>query len=594
MTVYNAPVDDMNFLLNNVLGMNKIAQLPDYCDATPDIVEAIISEAGRFFSEVVAPTNRSSDEQGSRVENRAVVTAPALDGIYQQIVEAGWFSVSGDTQYGGQGMPQLLGSVVQEISQTANLGFSLCSMLTQGVVTAISKYGSDKQKDIYLPKLISGEWAGTMNLTESQAGSDLAAVRTRAFPEGDHYRISGEKIFITWGDQQFTDNIIHLVLARTPDAPEGVKGLSLFVVPKFMINEDGSLGERNDVYPVSVEHKLGIHASPTCVLSFGEDQGAVGYLVGNENEGLKYMFAMMNHARLAVGMQGVAISERAYQQAVDYAKERVQGAAPGEPIATIIKHPDVRRMLMQMRALTEGGRALAYWAMAHEDYAVKSDDAEQKAFHHARVELLTPLVKGWCTEVGMEVTSLGVQVHGGMGFIEETGAAQHMRDARILPIYEGTNGIQSMDLVGRKFLRDGGKSVTALLDELAAVAAELKAEANDKLGIIAGALEASLASCQKTTGFITANATDDWAVPGSAAYNFLMLMGTTVAAGLLARSALAAVQLNAAGEGNLSFNNAKLVTATFFAEQIMPRNQAYAAAAVSGSESIMALAEDMF
>ena len=594
MTVYNAPVEEINFLLANVMSMDEISQLPGFEEATPDMVEAILTEAGRFFSDVVAPTNQLADEQGSRVENRAVVTAPVLDGIYQQLAEAGWCSLSDDPQYGGQGMPSVLGVAVREMTQSANLAFSLCPMLTEGVITAISKYGSDAQKDLYLPKLISGEWTGTMNLTESQAGSDLAAVRSKAVPEGDHYRISGEKIFITWGDHQYTDNMVHLVLARTPDAPEGVRGISLFIVPKFVLNDDGAIGERNDVYPASVEHKLGIHASPTCVLSFGADEGAVGYLIGEENEGLKYMFAMMNHARLGVGLQGVSISERAYQQAVDYARERVQGAVPGDSKATIIKHPDVRRMLMHMRALTEGGRALAYSAMSHEDRAMKTEDADQAAYHHRRVELLTPLVKGWCTEIGMEVTSIGVQVHGGMGFIEETGAAQHMRDARILPIYEGTNGIQAMDLVGRKFLRDGGSSAKELLTELAGTVAELKAADNDKLTIIAQALESSLAACQQTAEFIGANAADDWTTPGSAAYNFLMLMGTTVAGSLMAEAALAAVKLNEAGEGNRSFNDAKLITATFFAQQIMPRNIAYAAAACSGSGATMALDEEAF
>ncbi|MDX2349405.1 MAG: acyl-CoA dehydrogenase family protein, partial [Porticoccus sp.] len=463
MTVYNAPVDDMKFLLNNVLDMESIAQLPGYEEATPDMVDAIIEEAARFFGEVLAPTNQPADSQGSRLEGGKVITAPALDGIYQQIVEAGWPGLTGDVNYGGQGLPALLAVAVDEMSQSANMAFSLCPMLTKGVVTALSLYGSDEQKQTYLNNLVSGTWAGTMNLTEPQAGSDLAAVRTKAVPTGDHYLLSGQKIFITWGDHDYTDNIIHLVLARTPDAPEGVKGISLFVVPKFMINDDGSAGERNDVHCVGVEHKLGIHASPTCSLSFGDNGGAVGYLVGEENQGLVYMFAMMNEARLAVGLQGVSISERAYQQAVAFAKDRVQGSVPGNKKAAIIHHPDVRRMLMLMRSLTEAGRALAYLSFAHEDYVHKLEDEEQVAFHQRRVDLLTPLVKGWCTEIGMEVTSLGVQVHGGMGFVEETGAAQHMRDARILPIYEGTNGIQALDLVGRKLARDKGQSAMELL-----------------------------------------------------------------------------------------------------------------------------------
>ncbi|MEH6466725.1 MAG: acyl-CoA dehydrogenase [Porticoccus sp.] len=584
MTVYNAPVDDMKFLLSNVLDMERIAQLPGYEEATPDMVDAIIDEAARFYGEVLAPTNQVADSQGSRLEGGKVITAPALDGIYQQIVEAGWPSLTGDVNYGGQGLPALLAVAVDEMSQSANMAFSLCPMLTKGVVTALSLYGSDEQKQTYLNNLVSGTWAGTMNLTEPQAGSDLAAVRTKAVPSGDHYLLSGQKIFITWGDHDYTDNIIHLVLARTPDAPEGVKGISLFVVPKFMINEDGSAGERNDVHCVGVEHKLGIHASPTCALSFGDNGGAVGYLVGEENQGLIYMFAMMNEARLAVGLQGVSISERAYQQAVAFAKDRVQGSVPGNKKAAIIHHPDVRRMLMLMRSLTEAGRALAYLSFAHEDYVHKLEDEEQIAYHQRRVDLLTPLVKGWCTEIGMEVTSLGVQVHGGMGFVEETGAAQHMRDARILPIYEGTNGIQALDLVGRKLARDKGQSAMELLGELNQVADDARTAGLD---VIAESLASSLTACQEAAQTLLAG--EDWTTPTSAAYNMLMLMGTTVAGAMLAKSAVAATNLNAAGEGNTSFNNNKIITAKFFAQHVMPRNSSYLHTIKAGSETVMGL-----
>ncbi|MEH6617010.1 MAG: acyl-CoA dehydrogenase [Porticoccus sp.] len=584
MTVYNAPVDDMKFLLSNVLDMESIAQLPGYEEATPDMVDAIIDEAARFYAEVLAPTNQVADSQGSRLEGGKVITAPALDGIYQQIVEAGWPGLTGDVEFGGQGLPALLAVAVDEMSQSANMAFSLCPMLTKGVVTALSLYGSDEQKQTYLNNLVSGTWAGTMNLTEPQAGSDLAAVRTKAVPTGDHYLLSGQKIFITWGDHDYTDNIIHLVLARTPDAPEGVKGISLFVVPKFMINEDGSAGERNDVHCVGVEHKLGIHASPTCSLSFGDNEGAVGYLVGEENQGLIYMFAMMNEARLAVGLQGVSISERAYQQAVAFAKDRVQGSVPGNKKAAIIHHPDVRRMLMLMRSLTEAGRALAYLSFAHEDYVHKLEDEEQIAYHQRRVDLLTPLVKGWCTEIGMEVTSLGVQVHGGMGFVEETGAAQHMRDARILPIYEGTNGIQALDLVGRKLARDKGQSAMELLGELNQVADDARTAGLD---VIAESLASSLTACQEAAQTLLVG--EDWTTPTSAAYNMLMLMGATVAGGLLAKSAVAAANLNAAGEGNTSFNNNKIVTAKFFAQHVMPRNTGYLEAIKAGSETVMGL-----
>jgi len=591
MTDYKAPVDDMNFLLNHVLGMEEIARLPGFEEATPDMVDAILTEAARFFGEVVAPTNQPADQQGTKLDGTSVITAPALDGIYAQLTEAGWTGLTGDVDHGGQGMPMLLSVAVDEMTQSANMAFGLCPMLTKGVVTALNRYGSDEQKTFYLDKLISGEWAGTMNLTEPQAGSDLAAVRTKAVPEGDHYRLSGQKIFITWGDHEYTDNIIHLVLARTPDAPEGVKGISLFVVPKYLTNEDGSRGERNDVYCVGLEHKLGIHASPTCSLSFGDNGGAVGYLVGEENQGLVYMFAMMNEARLAVGLQGVSICERAYQQAVAYAKDRVQGSAPGVPKATIIHHPDVRRMLMQMRALTEGGRALAYSALAHEDRANKLEDQEQAGYHRRRVDILTPLVKGWCTEIGMEVSSLGVQVHGGMGYVEETGAAQHLRDARILPIYEGTNGIQAMDLVGRKIARDKGVAAGELLEDLLPVVSEARAAGLDG---IAAALQSSLEACQTAVNALFAKAGDDWAAPGAGAYNLMMLMGTTVAGALMAQSAVAATHLNASGEGNSAFNNAKIATARFFAEHIMPRNQGYLAAVEAGSESVMALDIEAF
>jgi alkylation response protein AidB-like acyl-CoA dehydrogenase len=584
MTVYNAPVDDMKFLLNNVLGMESIAQLPGYEEATPDMVDAIIDEAARFYGEVLAPTNQVADSQGSRLKGDKVITAPALDGVYQQIVVAGWPGLTGDVNYGGQGLPALLAVAVDEMSQSANMAFSLCPMLTKGVVTALSLYGSDDQKEIYLNNLVSGTWTGTMNLTEPQAGSDLAAVRTKAVPNGDHYLISGQKIFITWGDHDYTENIIHLVLARTPDAPEGVKGISLFVVPKFLINEDGSAGERNDIHCVGVEHKLGIHASPTCSLSFGDNGGAVGYLVGEENQGLVYMFAMMNEARLAVGLQGVSISERAYQQAVEFAKDRVQGSVPGNKKAAIIHHPDVRRMLMLMRSLTQAARALAYLSFAHEDYVHKLEDEDQIAYHQRRVDLLTPLVKGWCTEISMEVTSLGVQVHGGMGFVEETGAAQHMRDARILPIYEGTNGIQALDLVGRKLARDKGQSAIELLGELNQVVDEVRTAGLD---VIADSLASSLAACQEAAQILLAG--EDWTTPSSAAYNMLMLMGTTVAGAMLSKSAVAATNLNAAGEGNTSFNNNKIITAKFFSQHVMPRNSGYLEAVKAGSESVMAL-----
>tara|TARA_B110000503_G_scaffold65238_1_gene102608 strand:- start:18283 stop:20058 length:1776 start_codon:yes stop_codon:yes gene_type:complete len=586
MTTYSAPLDDIKFLLNNVLEMPSITKLPGFEDATPDMVEAILDEAARFYGEVLAPTNKLADSQGSRLEGDRVITAPILDGIYKQIVDAGWPGLAGNRDFGGQGLPMLLSVAVDEMSQSANMAFSLCPMLTKGVATALNLYGSNDQKKMYLGNLISGVWSGTMNLTEPQAGSDLSAVKTKATLNGDHYLISGQKIYITWGEHDFTDNIIHLVLARTPGAPEGVKGISLFVVPKFLVNESGGIGEKNDVRCVGVEHKLGIHASPTCTLSFGEKGGALGYLVGDENQGLVYMFAMMNEARLAVGLQGISVSERAYQQAVYFAKERIQGSTADNRNTAIIHHPDVRRMLMTMRALIESGRVLTYSAFMHEDYMHKSVDKERKAYHQRRINLLTPLIKGWCTENSVEITSLGLQIHGGMGFIEETGAAQHMRDARILPIYEGTNGIQALDLVGRKLSRDKGKAAIELLEDLSLIIHDSRTA---KFDAIADSLETSLTACKEAVAILLTEGQKDWTIPCASAFNMMMLMGGTVAGAMLAKSAVIASKLNDEGSGNAIFNKNKILTAVFYTEQVMPRNAAYLEMIKAGSKSIMAL-----
>ena len=586
MTTYSAPLDDIKFLLNNVLEMPSITKLPGFEDATPDMVEAILDEAAHFYGEVLAPTNKLADSQGSRLEGDRVITAPILDGIYKQIVDAGWPGLAGNRDFGGQGLPMLLSVAVDEMSQSANMAFSLCPMLTKGVATALNLYGSNDQKKMYLGNLISGVWSGTMNLTEPQAGSDLSAVKTKATLNGDHYLISGQKIYITWGEHDFTDNIIHLVLARTPGAPEGVKGISLFVVPKFLVNESGGIGEKNDVRCVGVEHKLGIHASPTCTLSFGEKGGALGYLVGDENQGLVYMFAMMNEARLAVGLQGISVSERAYQQAVYFAKERIQGSTADNRNTAIIHHPDVRRMLMTMRALIESGRVLTYSAFMHEDYMHKSVDKERKAYHQRRINLLTPLIKGWCTENSVEITSLGLQIHGGMGFIEETGAAQHMRDARILPIYEGTNGIQALDLVGRKLSRDKGKAAIELLEDLSLIIHDSRTA---KFDAIADSLETSLTACKEAVAILLTEGQKDWTIPCASAFNMMMLMGGTVAGAMLAKSAVIASKLNDEGSGNAIFNKNKILTAVFYTEQVMPRNAAYLEMIKAGSKSIMAL-----
>ena len=586
MRTYRAPIDELAFTLEAVGELSKVMALPGFEPLDNELVLAILTQAGQFSEEQVAPTNFAADRQGSRVEDRRVVTAPALDGVYQAYREGGWPSLTGDPAFGGQGLPHTLGFAVEEIVQSANLSFSLMPLLTQGVVTALSRYGSVEQKDFILPKLVSGEWAGTMNLTEPQAGSDLGLVKARAERDGEHYRLFGQKIFITWGDQSYTDNIIHLVLARTPDAPPGVKGISLFIVPKFLVAADGTIGERNDVYPIGVEDKLGIHASPTCTMAYGDNGGAIGYLVGEENQGLKYMFAMMNHARLAVGLQGVAVAERARQHALSYARERLQGSVAGEGTVAIVRHPDVRRMLLTMEALVQGGRALALRTMHHFDHALHAAEPEQRTLHQQRVDLLTPLVKGWCTEIANEVTSLGVQVHGGMGFVEETGAAQYYRDARILAIYEGTNGIQALDLVGRKLLANRGEYATALLADLEGVVA---ASREAGLTALADKLGAALQLCAQAVRDVLMRAEAEPDRPAVVAFNLLMLLGTATAGGYLMMGANRAAELLAAGGGDGELYRRKIALARVYIEQILPRCHAYSEAVLAGAEGVMAV-----
>jgi alkylation response protein AidB-like acyl-CoA dehydrogenase len=589
MSVYKAPQKEFSFLFQELVNYEEHSQMPGYEEVGSDMVEAIIPEAAKFFEQEVAPNNWDADIQPAHLKDGQVITAPMLAGAYQQMVEAGWCGISGNPKYDGAGFPGVVDVAVQEMLQSANMGFSLLPMLTRGVIHALNLYGTDEQKDTYLANLISGIWSGTMNLTEPQAGTDLSAVKTKAVPQGDHFLISGQKIYITWGDHELADNIIHLVLARTPDAPAGNQGISLFLVPKYLINADGSLGERNDVKPVGVEHKLGIHSSPTCTLQFGDQGGAVGYLVGPENQGLMCMFSMMNNARLSVGHQGVGIGERAYQQAVAYASERVQGKVAGvEGKAPIIHHPDVKRMLMQMRALTEAGRALSFYAIAQEDRSHHHSDEQVRAKSARAVEVLTPLVKGWCTESSMESTSLGVQVHGGMGFIEETGAAQHMRDARILPIYEGTNGIQALDFIGRKCLRDGGEGVNELMAEMAATVSASKTDSLQVAELIKS-LEIALEQCRQALAYVLGHAEQSPAV----AYNYMMLFGNSVSFWLLTKLAVAAqAELDAGAEDR--YYNQKLTTARFFASQILTRNNAYLASLQQGAETIVELGAEDF
>lgn len=584
MTIYKVPQQELQFILEHLVNYPELCKMPGFEDASEDMVAAILPEAAKFFEQVVAPTNWPSNTQPAYLQNNQVITSPALDGVYQQMVEAGWCSLSGATEFGGAGFPAVIDAVVQEMLQSSNVGFSLLPTLTRGVIHALNLYGSESQKQRYLQQLISGNWSGTMNLTESHAGSDLSAVKTKAVPAGDHYLISGQKIYITWGDHEQAENIVHLVLARLPDAPEGNQGISLFLVPKFLINEDGSLGDRNDVQAVGVEHKLGIHSSPTCTLAFGDKAGAVGYLVGPLNQGLMCMFSMMNHARLAVGHQGVAVGERAYQQALDYASQRVQGAVQGvKGRAPIIHHPDVKRMLLQMRALTESGRAMSLATMAAEDRATHHSQPENRTQNALRVEVMTPLVKGWCTEMAMETTSLGVQVHGGMGFIEETGAAQHMRDARILPIYEGTNGIQALDFIGRKCLRDQGEGIGQLLAEIKQTVDSKPEQCQASQSLIV-ALQGTLGQCQSALDHVLAHPQKASFV----AYQFMMLFGNSVAYWQLVILACAADEKIQAGDQD-EFLKQKLATAQFYKSQILPRNQAHLEAILADAEFIDSL-----
>jgi alkylation response protein AidB-like acyl-CoA dehydrogenase len=593
MSSYTAPLKDMRFVLNELAGLAEVAKLPGYQDATPDTVDAILEEAAKFSSEVLDPLNFSGDQEGSQWKDGAVTTPKGFKQAYKLFCEGGWSALSLDPEWGGQGLPKLLSTPVTEMITSANMSFSLCPMLTQGAIEAMLLSGTEQLKKTFLPKMFDGSWTGTMNLTEPQAGSDLALVRTKAMREGDHYRISGQKIFITFGEHDMTENIVHLVLARTPDAPEGVKGISLFIVPKFLVKPDGSLGERNTAKCASIEHKLGIHASPTAVMVF---ENAIGYLVGEENRGLSYMFIMMNAARFAVGLEGVSIAERAFQRALAYAKDRVQGRdlVEGAKAVSIIHHPDVRRMLMLMKSQTEATRALAYVVAAAVDFSGRSEKKEDRKLHQAFVELMIPVVKGWSTETGIEVASLGVQVHGGMGFIEETGAAQHLRDARITTIYEGTTGIQANDLVGRKIAREGGVTVKAWLAELRKFDADLAGSKNSDIQALRAHLAAGVQAIAGSVDFILANAAKDPNTAFAGAVPFLKLMGITAGGWQMARAALVSEKKLLKKEGDQGFYSAKIATARFFGDHVLSQASGLAATVTSGASTVMALSEDQF
>ncbi|AUM00037.1 acyl-CoA dehydrogenase [Zoogloeaceae bacteirum Par-f-2] len=598
MSQYTAPIRDMQFVMRELANLEGVTGLPGCEEVTPDLVDAILDEAGKFAGGVLAPLNKIGDREGTKWQEGQVFTAPGWKEAYTQFAESGWTALACDPKYGGQGLPKLVSTAVMEMWKAANMAFSLCPMLTTGAIEALMLRGSDAQKDMYLPKMVSGEWTGTMNLTEPQAGSDLAAVRTRAEPQGDGtYKIFGQKIFITYGEHDLTDNIIHLVLARLPDAPEGVKGISLFVVPKFLVNADGSLGARNDVHCVSIEHKLGIHASPTCVLAFGDHGGAIGTLVGEPNRGLEYMFIMMNEARFAVGMEGLALSERAYQQARQYAKDRVQGTelgVRGGPKVNILHHPDVRRMLMSMKSQTEAMRALAYVVGAASDFAHRHPDQAVRARSQAFVDLMIPVVKGWCTENAVEIASTGVQVHGGMGFIEETGAAQHLRDARITPIYEGTTAIQANDLIGRKIAREGGETIKGVIAEMRKVEADLGAAQGEAMAAIRRALGEGIKALEAAAAYIVETYGRDIKAAHVGSVPFLKLFGIVAGGWQMARAALVAARRLEEGHGDAEFYRAKIVTARFYADHVLPQAGGLSYTVINGAPGALELAEEAF
>ena len=594
---YVAPIKDMLFVMKELAGLDEIAKLPGCEEATPDVVEQILEENARFCSEVLAPLNATGDKEGSTLAEGHVTTPQGFKDAYRQFIEAGWSALEAPPEFGGQGLPKLVGTPALEMWKSANLSFSLCPMLTVGAIEALLLRGTKAQKQTYLPNMVSGTWTGTMNLTEPQAGSDLALVKTRAVPEGDHYRITGQKIFITFGEHDLTENIIHLVLARTPDAPPGVKGISLFIVPKFLVNKDGSLGARNDVVCIKLEEKLGIHASPTAVMSYGEREGAVGYLVGEENRGLEYMFIMMNAARFAVGMEGVAVSERAYQKAAAYAKERVQSREPGgsgsQPV-TIIHHPDVRRMLMAMRAGAEAMRALAYVVAATMDRAHRHNRKRDREKAQALVDLLIPVVKGWFTETSIDIASLGIQVHGGMGYIEETGAAQFLRDARITTIYEGTTSIQANDLVGRKLARDSGYVAKQLVKEMKAVARDLHKIDDPDLVAIGRRFAPGVKALEQCVEWNVENFATDIKSVFAGAVPFLKLMGIVAGGWQMARAAMVAHAKVAKGEGDTEFLKAKIATARFFADHYLAQAPGLRDTVIAGAPGVLALAAEQF
>jgi alkylation response protein AidB-like acyl-CoA dehydrogenase len=611
MQEYQAPLVDMKFVLRELVDQELLARLQGFADMTPDVAEAVLDEAAKFAAQVLSPLNGSGDSQGARWQDGQVLTAEGWKQAYTRFSEDGWNALSCSAEFGGQNLPRVLSALIEEMWNGANMAFALCPMLTRGAIEALELRGSQAQKDTYLPKMVSGEWTGTMNLTESQAGSDLSAVRTRAEPTGDgRYLLTGQKIFITYGDHDLTSNIIHMVLGRVAGAPEGVKGISLFLVPKFLVNADGSLGQRNDVHCLSIERKLGIHASPTCVLAYGQNGGAMAELIGEENRGLEYMFIMMNAARYSVGIEGVGLSQRSFQTALSYARERVQSTAAGVrggPRVPILQHPDVRRMLLTMKSQTEAMRALASVTAVSLDAAHLHPVVEERERHQAFADLMIPVIKGWCTENSVEIASLGIQVHGGVGFVEETGAAQFYRDARITPIYEGTTGIQANDLIGRKIARDKGHAVAAVVVEMRALLEELSGVPN--LAAMAATFSSAIDALEQAVAYVVDTYAKDIRAVSVGAVPLLKLFGIVTGGWQLLRSALIAQQrlqapaekggaasgaaciggaASGAAGADAGFYEAKILTARFYADHLLPQAPGLAHAVLHGAAAALA------